>query len=155
MKSFADLSYRTKLLLFFGGLIVGLVAASVAGSLSGAESTARTKSVADFKIGSRALLDAIARRSDGFRDQVTASLADPIFRSQLSRAAQSDSDFGLGSENKQSSALRDAHEVLASADLPLLSRYPILVVVNREGRLIFSRGDPARVGEDLSPLPVV
>jgi adenylate cyclase len=149
------LSFRIKLDIAFLLLSLVLVGGAVAAAQYSATLAAREKIDRDFARTADQLERSIASRLSGFDDMAAAALGDRLFRSQIGATNQRDADMGLeepetdtGLEatGEADSPIDEAHGTFAGADLPLFQRYPVVVIVNAEGTLIFSKGDLARYG---------
>lgn len=162
------LSFRVKLELAFLLLAVVLVGGAVAASRYAATTAAKEKIERDFARTSAQLERLIKSRMANFDDVAAAALSDPLFRSQLGKTVSNDDDMGLGDDaganemglDSVGSAgddnpLAEAHGVFASAELPMFQRYPLLVIVNTEGTLLFSKGELARYGGSVKAIPLV
>ncbi len=151
------LSFRTKLVLSFVLLSLGLVASALALSVRAAQDAAREKIVNDFRRTENAFRRLIEARINAFSESTAASLSDALFRSQISRSGPSDQALGLGDDTPDaaSDTLEEIHGIFASADLPLFHRYPLVAITDSSGRLIFSRAHPQHFGESLKGLALV
>ncbi len=95
---------------------------------------------------------ALNAKFDSLNDSLNSALSDPVFRSELSKAQNSDDDFGLGTT--QTSGIEESHRVFKSASLPIFVKYPIMALLNSQGTLIYSKNSPSSFGDKWSDFSI-
>jgi serine phosphatase RsbU (regulator of sigma subunit) len=146
--SFLDrVSFRGKLL----GALLLLALTLTLGVSIGLERAATRGAMERFEAElsqTRTLLqDHLERELQHLELSVESSLADPLYRSQVSLSRTAATDTGLGAPT--AAPLAEVHRVFASADLPLFKTYPLLAFFNDEGKLLYSKANPTAVGLEL------
>jgi class 3 adenylate cyclase len=151
------LRFRTKIWIALCGLVGAALAVALVVAQDAALRRARDESRARFDRTLAAFHELQLLRARHASAEIDAlSRANPQLRTILSTASLAGADLGVG-EAKPEDALHDANLRLQSA-LPSLALDPKLVVfalADAEGRLLYSRADPERYGQDLLALGLV
>ncbi len=151
------LRFRTKIWIALCSLVGAALAVALVVAQDAALRRARDESRARFDRTLVAFHELQLLRARYASAEIDAlSRANPQLRTILSTASLAGADLGVGVA-KTEDALHDANLRLQSA-LPSLALDPKLVVfalANSEGRLLYSRADPERYGQDLLALGLV
>ncbi|HKC50259.1 MAG TPA: adenylate/guanylate cyclase domain-containing protein, partial [Myxococcota bacterium] len=151
------LRFRTKIWIALCGLVGAALAVALVVAQDAALRRAREESRARFDRTLAAFRELQLLRARYASAEIAAlSRANPQLRTILSTASLAGADLGLG-DAKPEDALHDANLRLQSA-LPSLALDPKLVVfalADAEGRLLYSRADPERYGQELHALGLV
>ncbi len=159
-----SLSFRAKLQIAFIGVSLVLVGGALFAARDAAMRAAQQNIERTFARTAAQLENLVKTRLSSFEDIASAAVSDPLFRSQIQRTVQSDSALGLGDEGDglgggaeggDDNPVAEAHGIFQSAELPLFQRYPVLAIVNAEGELLFSKGEPTRFGGAVKDVPLV
>lgn len=149
------LSFGSKLTGLMALFVIAMVVVLFTAVRHATGRAAHARFVSESKDTMDGLSASIDNRIAEVQVDVRAAALDPIFRAQMSRLRQSDTDFGLGSESDSAEALADVHQILTSADIPYFARYDLFGVLDPRGRLVMVRGNPQLFGTNLSDLPLV
>jgi class 3 adenylate cyclase len=151
------LRFRTKVWIVLCGLVGAALAVALLVAQDAALRRVRAESRARFDRTLVAFHELQLLRARFASAEIDAlSRANPQLRTILSTASLAGADLGVGVA-KPEDALHDANLRLQSA-LPSLALDPKLVVfalANADGRLVYSRADPERYGQDLRALGLV
>lgn len=79
---------------------------------------------------------------------------DAVFRGQVGKTLQTDSDFGIGENPDQieTSNIDKVHEVLKSSAMTVFKKYELLVILTEKGQVLYSKNNPTIFGQNLSEL---
>jgi adenylate cyclase len=146
------LRFRTKIWIALCGVVGAALAVALAVAQDAALRRVRDESRAGFDRTLVAFHELQRLRAQYASAEVDAlSRANPQLRTILSTASLASADLGFGGAAAPEDALHDANLRLQSA-LPSLAAEDKLVVfalADAQGRLLYSRADPERYGEDL------
>lgn len=147
------MALRIKLLLVFCLLAASVLVATLVAVRFSLEASTRANASVELDRLLRQVEAEVESRARNFDVAVTAALGNMVFVEALGTANDLDAQLGLSDE--ADTGLLDAHELIASADLPLLKSQDVFALVNAQGRLVFSLQAPEAVGADLSGEPLV
>jgi serine phosphatase RsbU (regulator of sigma subunit) len=151
---FSALSFKTKLQVTVTFLCLLLVLLSLTAIEKTFKDATKEKIGQDFIKTQAALRHLMDAKINAFKDSIEMMLADPLFRSQVSRTNSLTSDFGFASltqaKKDQKKAIKESHQIFLSVDLPVFHRYPVFSILNENGVLLFSKADLKVFNTDLS-----
>ena len=148
------LRFRTKIWIALCGLAGAALAIALVVAQDAALSRARSESRARFDRTLAAFHELQQLRARWASAEIDSlSRANPLLRTILSTASLAGADLGLGAA-KPENGLHDANLRLQSAlpSLALDAKLVVFVLADAEGRLLYSRADPERYGQDLRGL---
>src|SRR5262249_50359612 len=149
--------FRTKIWVALCGLVAASLAVALIVAQGAALDRARAESLARFDRTLAAFRELQQLRARFVASEIhSLSNANPQLRTILSTASLARADLGLGGAAPEA-ALHDANLRLQSAlpSLALDRKLVVFALADSEGRLVFSRADPERYGQDLRQLGLV
>jgi hypothetical protein len=148
------LSFKRKLQSGILALTLGLTGASLFAVHFAAEDVARKKIERDFDRSIEMVQELIRIRTSSLQESIATALSDPVFRSHVGRSRSAYEDTGLGQGRRAGGEtareLRASHQIFASAGLPAFNAYPVLMVLNSDGYLLYSRKAPEAYGKKVA-----
>jgi len=148
------LTIQRKLLIAFVALSVAALASAVIGTNYAVRQAAKQKMAADLV----SAVNGFKRQVDSLEDDLALAVQASLSQAEIKRTyggANDDQNAALGLGGDSDESLKGAHDLARSADLTLLKRNDIMVLVNARGRLFFTRGDPSALNQDLSEVPIL
>lgn len=145
---------QRKLLIAFLALSGAALVAAVIGTNWAVRQAAKEKMSADLVTAVKEFQHQVESLESDLELAAEASLSQAeILRTYAGSNDDQNEALGLGGSSDES--LNHAHDLARSADLKLLKRNDLLVMVNARGRLFYSLADESQLNQDLSEVPII